>query len=50
MQRKISIEDLSEKDFVFVAQQKGVDMRIGIDIASMTYLRSNVGRYQAQLI
>lgn len=34
---KIRIEDLSEKDFVFVTQQKGVDMRIGIDIASMTY-------------
>ena len=34
---KISLEGLSEKDFVFVAQQKGVDMRIGIDIASVTY-------------
>lgn len=34
---KIRVEDLTEKDFVFVTQQKGVDMRIGIDIASMTY-------------
>lgn len=34
---KIRLEDLTENDFVFVAQQKGVDMRIGIDIASMTY-------------
>lgn len=34
---KIKLEDLTEKDFVFVSQQKGVDMRIGIDIASMTY-------------
>lgn len=34
---KIKVEDLTEKDFVFVTQQKGVDMRIGIDIASMTY-------------
>lgn len=34
---KISVSDLTENDFVFVTQQKGVDMRIGIDIASMTY-------------
>lgn len=34
---KIKLEELTEKDFMFVAQQKGVDMRIGIDIASMTY-------------
>lgn len=34
---KITVDQLSEDDFVFVAQQKGVDMRIGIDIASMTY-------------
>ena len=37
MAGKIKIEDLTEADFVFVTQQKGVDMRIGIDIASMTY-------------
>lgn len=34
---KIQVKDLTENDFVFIAQQKGVDMRIGIDIASMTY-------------
>lgn len=34
---KKTIEELSEDDFVFTAQQKGVDMKIGIDIASMTY-------------
>lgn len=34
---KVKVEDLREEDFVFVSQQKGVDMRIGIDIASMTY-------------
>ena len=34
---KITLDQLTEKDFSFVAQQKGVDMRIGIDIASMTY-------------
>lgn len=34
---KIKVEDLTERDFIFVSQQKGVDMRIGIDIASITY-------------
>lgn len=34
---RVSLEELTEQDFVFVAQQKGVDMRIGIDIASVTY-------------
>lgn len=33
----ISVDELKADDFMFVAQQKGVDMRIGIDIASMTY-------------
>lgn len=32
-----TIESLSEEDFIFVAQQKGVDMRIGTDIASLAY-------------
>ena len=36
---KIKIEDLTEKDFVFNAQQKGVDMKIGVDIASLAYKR-----------
>ena len=31
------LEDLTEDDFLFVSQQKGVDMRIGIDIASLAY-------------
>lgn len=30
-------EDLSEADFTLNVKQKGVDMRIGIDIASMAY-------------
>ena len=34
---KVRLEDLSEKDFVFNAQQKGVDMKIGVDIASLAY-------------
>lgn len=37
LQGKISLNDLTEKDFMFVAPQKGVDMRIGVDIASMTF-------------
>lgn len=34
---KRKIEDLCESDFDFNAQQKGVDMKIGIDIASLAY-------------
>lgn len=34
---KISVEDLTEKDFHINFEQKGVDMRIGIDIASLSY-------------
>lgn len=34
---KVQISELTEDDFAFVAPQKGVDMRIGIDIASMAY-------------
>lgn len=37
LQNKITINDLTERDFEFVAPQKGVDMRIGVDIASMTF-------------
>ena len=31
------LASLTENDFMFVAQQKGVDMRIGIDISSLAY-------------
>lgn len=34
---KISADDLSEQDFSVSFEQKGVDMRIGIDIASLAY-------------
>lgn len=34
---EISVSDLSEKDFLFNVEQKGVDMRIGLDIASLSY-------------
>ena len=33
----IKLEDLTEKDFILDIKQKGVDMRIGVDIASVTF-------------
>lgn len=32
---EINISDIKEDDFVFTAQQKGVDMRIGLDISTL---------------
>lgn len=34
---KRTLESLTESDFLFNAQQKGVDMKIGVDIASLAY-------------
>ena len=34
---EIKIDDLKESDFLFSVDQKGVDMRIGLDIASLSY-------------
>ena len=34
---KRTLDDLTESDFIFNAQQKGVDMKIGVDIASLAY-------------
>ena len=39
MSRKITVDDLTEKDIILDFQQKGVDMRIGLDIASLSYKR-----------
>lgn len=36
---KIKIEDLKERDFIYTAKQKGVDIKIGIDIASLSIKR-----------
>lgn len=33
----IDVKDISKSDFMFVANQKGVDMKIGLDIASLSY-------------
>lgn len=37
LSKKINIDDLSENDLVLDLRQKGVDMKIGIDIASLAY-------------
>lgn len=37
MRGQITVSDLVEEDFIFSAKQKGVDMRIGLDIASLAY-------------
>jgi uncharacterized LabA/DUF88 family protein len=34
---KIQFQNLSDDDFVYEASQKGVDMRIGLDIASLSF-------------
>lgn len=34
---KLSLGDLSENDFMIQVDQKGVDMKIGLDIASLAY-------------
>ena len=37
MRGDISVSDIKESDFLFDVEQKGVDMRIGLDIASLSY-------------
>lgn len=37
LRKEITIADLSEADFKLKVSQKGVDMRIGIDISSLAY-------------
>lgn len=37
LRKEISIDDLTENDLNLDIQQKGVDMRIGLDIASLAY-------------
>ncbi|WP_066736935.1 NYN domain-containing protein [Cupriavidus sp. D384] len=39
LKRKIGIEDLSENDVRVVTRQKGVDMRIGLDVSSLAFKR-----------
>lgn len=37
MRGDITVSDIKESDFLFDVEQKGVDMRIGLDIASLSY-------------
>lgn len=37
--RRIRFDDLGEDELIYEARQKGVDMRIGLDIASLAYKR-----------
>lgn len=39
LKREIQVDDLADTDLLYDVQQKGVDMRIGLDIASMCYKR-----------
>lgn len=39
LDRKITVSDLIEEDFYYATQQKGVDIKIGLDIASLAYKR-----------
>ena len=35
--KDVGIDDITEKDFFVTIRQKGVDMKIGLDIASLAY-------------
>lgn len=37
LQKKITINELTENDVTYIFRQKGVDMKIGLDIASLAY-------------
>jgi uncharacterized LabA/DUF88 family protein len=37
LRKEIAVDDLTERDVAYDVKQKGVDMRIGLDIASMAY-------------
>lgn len=37
---KISVSELTESDVIYEARQKGVDMRIGLDISSLAYKKA----------
>jgi uncharacterized LabA/DUF88 family protein len=39
LKREIVLDDLTEADIVYDATQKGVDIKLGIDIASLAYKR-----------
>ncbi len=39
MRRELALDDLTENDFSIDIQQKGVDMKIGVDISSLAFKR-----------
>jgi len=39
LSKKITVADLTDSDVAYEVRQKGVDMRIGLDIASLSYKR-----------
>jgi uncharacterized LabA/DUF88 family protein len=39
LRKRISFPDLTDEDFVYDVSQKGTDMRVGLDIASVSYKR-----------
>ena len=40
LNKSISLEDLQDNDFDYNVKQKGVDIRIGLDIASLAYKKT----------
>lgn len=39
LRKRISFSDLTDRDFIYDVNQKGTDMRVGLDIASVSYKR-----------
>lgn len=39
LKNEVRLEDLTDEHFIYEVQQKGVDMKIGLDIASLAYKR-----------
>ncbi len=39
LRRDLQFSDLNDADFVYDVNQKGTDMRVGLDIASVSYKR-----------
>lgn len=39
LRKQIHFSDLTDDDFVYDVKQKGTDMRVGLDIASVSYKR-----------
>jgi uncharacterized LabA/DUF88 family protein len=37
LHKQIDLADLTDDDFVYDVKQKGTDMRVGLDIASVSY-------------